>query len=116
MSDEPAAVSGRLVNRLIESDQFAFEFISKLAEIESWRKEIYRPIYHVHKWWAQRLGSIFRAIILASAHERSAPIMGLFYERVDLGGLVVFDHFMGSGTTVGEAAKLGCAAMGRDIN
>jgi len=42
--------------------------------------------------------------------------MTSFYERVDLGGLVVLDPFMGSGTTVGEAAKLGCAALGRDIN
>ncbi len=53
--------------RLIESDAFAFEFVSELAEMESWRKEVYRPIYHVHKWWAKRLGSIFRAILLGSA-------------------------------------------------
>ena len=41
--------------RLIESDDFPFEFLSHLAERESWRKEIHRPIYHVHKWWAKRL-------------------------------------------------------------
>ncbi|MGH9424739.1 MAG: adenine-specific DNA methylase, partial [Terriglobia bacterium] len=28
----------------------------------------------------------------------------------------IFDPFMGSGTTVGEAHKLGCIALGRDIN
>lgn len=33
---------------LIESDTFPFEFLSLLAERESWRKEIHRPIYHVH--------------------------------------------------------------------
>ncbi len=103
--------------RSIEADDFPFEFLSEVAEAESWRKEIYRPIYHVHKWWAQRLGSVFRAIILGSAPtESTTPLMKRFYERVDLDGLVVLDPFMGSGTTVGEAAKLGCAAVGRDIN
>ena len=36
---------------------FPFEAISRAAEVESWRKEVWRPIYHMHKWWAQRLGS-----------------------------------------------------------
>ena len=45
--------------RLIESDAFPFDFLSVIAERESWRKEIHRPIYHLHKWWAKRLGSIF---------------------------------------------------------
>ena len=36
---------------------FPFEAIDQIAERESYRKEIYRPIYHIHKWWAQRLGS-----------------------------------------------------------
>ena len=38
--------------RLIETDEFGFDFVSAIARRESWRKEIYRPIYHVHKWWA----------------------------------------------------------------
>lgn len=53
-------------NRLIEFDDFPFEFISQLAERESWRKEVHRPIYHIHKWWAKRLGSVFRGILLGS--------------------------------------------------
>jgi hypothetical protein len=43
----------------LEDDQFPFEAISDVAEVESWRKEINRPIYHIHKWWAQRLGTVF---------------------------------------------------------
>lgn len=116
MSDAPANVSERLANRLIESDLFAFEFISKLAEIESWRKEVYRPIYHVHKWWAKRLGSVFRAILLGSALPDSADLAYEFYRQHDFGRLTVFDPFMGSGTTVGEAHKLGFTSLGRDIN
>ncbi len=38
--------------------------ISRISEQESWRKEINRPIYHIHKWWATRLGSVFRGITL----------------------------------------------------
>jgi putative DNA methylase len=97
-------------------DGFPFEAISDIAEAESWRKEVYRPIYHVHKWWAQRLGSVFRAAIIASAVPQGSPVLEYFRRAVSLDGLVVFDPFMGSGTTVGEAHKLGCTAIGRDIN
>src|SRR6266404_5269083 len=102
--------------RLIESDSFPFEFISQLAEMESWRKEVYRPIYHIHKWWAKRLGSVFRGILLASALRDSENLVEAFYRRHDFAALTVFDPFMGSGTTIGEAHKLGFTALGRDIN
>ena len=96
---------------------FPFEYLSEVAEIESWRKELYRPIYHMHKWWARRLGSVFRAVILGAwVDDETSNIMDLLYEPVDLDGFVVFDPFMGSGVTVGEAHKLGCTAIGRDIN
>ena len=102
--------------RLIESDAFPFEFISQLAEMESWRKEVYRPIYHIHKWWAKRLGSVFRGILLGSALPDSENLVEAFYRQHDFAGLTVFDPFMGSGTTIGEAHKLGFTALGRDIN
>jgi len=103
-------------SRLIESDSFPFEFVSQLAEMESWRKEVYRPIYHIHKWWAKRLGSVFRGILLGSALPDSENLVEAFYRRHDFAGLTVFDPFMGSGTTIGEAHKLGFTALGRDIN
>lgn len=95
---------------------FPFEYLSEVAEIESWRKELYRPVYYLHKWWARRLGSVFRAVILGAFFDDKADIMSLLYEPLDLKGLVVFDPFMGSGTTIGEAHKLGCTLIGRDIN
>lgn len=101
--------------RAIEVD-FPFEQISLVAEAESWRKEIFRPIYHIHKWWAQRLGSVFRAILIGSLAPKGSNIAELMYQPVCFPGKVVFDPFMGSGTTVGEAVKLGCKAIGRDIN
>lgn len=101
--------------RAIE-DGFPFEYLSEIAEVESWRKEVYRPVYHIHKWWAQRLGSVFRAAILGATAPAGSAIMDLFWQPIRLPGVVVFDPFMGSGTTIGEAHKLGCTAIGRDIN
>ena len=101
---------------LIESDDFPFEFLSQLAERESWRKEIHRPIYHVHKWWAKRLGSVFRGILLGCELPESANLATEFYRSHTFADRTVFDPFMGSGTTVGEAHKLGFTALGRDIN
>src|SRR3954471_14356006 len=102
--------------RLIESDNFQFEFLSRLAERESWRKEVHRPVYHVHKWWAKRLGSVFRGILLGCALPTDADLEREFYEKHAFSDRVVFDPFMGSGTTVGEAHKLGYTSLGRDIN
>lgn len=99
----------------IERD-FPIVEVSQVAEQESWRKEINRPIYHIHKWWATRLGSVFRAITLAALSRPAADTWKGFYDRHRLAGKVVLDPFMGSGTTLGEAIKLGAKAIGCDIN
>jgi putative DNA methylase len=101
---------------LIELDAFPIEFLSQLAERESWRKEIHRPVHHLHKWWATRLGSVFRGILLGSVLPAEAKLENAFYQQHSFAGLVVFDPFMGSGITLGEAHKLGFATLGRDIN
>lgn len=99
----------------IETGFPTFE-ISAVAEQESWRKEINRPLYHIHKWWATRLGSVFRAIILGALKPPGTDVWSEFYSEHDLKNKVVFDPFMGSGTTLGEALKLGAKAVGSDIN
>lgn len=106
----------RSTARAIEDPAFPFEVLSDTAEAESWRKEIHRPIYHVHKWWARRLGTVFRAIVLAALAPKGSDVLQLFYQPTRFPGSVVFDPFMGSGTTIGEALKLGARAIGRDIN
>ncbi len=97
-------------------DTFPIGEVSCLARRESWRKEIYRPIYHIHKWWAQRLGSVFRAITLAALSKPGTDIWAEFYKQHNFKDKVVLDPFMGSGTTLGEAAKLGAKPIGVDIN
>lgn len=102
--------------KAIEDAGFPFEILSDTAEAESWRKEVHRPIYHVHKWWARRLGTVFRATVLAALAPSGSDVLSLFYQPVRFPGSVVMDPFMGSGTTLGEALKLGARAIGRDIN
>lgn len=100
----------------LEMPEFPFEQLSEIAELESWRKEVNRPIYHIHKWWAQRLGSVFRGILIAAMEGDPNRVMSSFFSKVQYPGAVVFDPFMGSGTTVGESVKLGMRSIGRDIN
>ena len=95
---------------------FPVEEISRLAEHESHRKEIFRPVYHIHKWWAKRLGSVFRGIVLGAVSDSDVDIWKGFYKKHDLRDKIVLDPFMGSGTTLGEAAKLGAKPIGCDIN
>lgn len=95
---------------------FPFEELNRVAALESWRKEIHRPLSHVHKWWATRLGSVFRAILLGSIIDEDEDTWKRFYQQNDFRKTVVLDPFMGSGTTVVEALKLGCRVIGSDIN
>jgi len=101
--------------KLIEKD-FPFSQISIVAERESWRKEVYRPVYYLHKWWARRLGSVFRAILIGACLDESENFWDHYYGKSIFNGTIVFDPFMGSGVTLGEAIKLGCRIVGRDIN
>jgi putative DNA methylase len=85
--------------------------VSRIAEYESWRKELHRPATYVHKWWARRLGAVFRQVLLNAAPWRPST-----RSAAPLDGLIVFDPFAGSGTTLVEACKLGARVVGRDIN
>lgn len=115
MISEDACVPADTLKKAIEIS-FPIAEVSQLAIRESYRKEIFRPIYHIHKWWATRLGSVFRAIILGSLSDSSTNIWEEFYEKHNFQNKVVLDPFMGSGTTLGEAVKLGAKAIGCDIN
>lgn len=110
-----AASDTRDTSKAIEHG-FPIVPISRLAERESWRKELGRPLYHIHKWWATRLGSVFRAIVLGAISDADTDVWTQFYEKHDFRDRVVLDPFMGSGTTLGEALKLGCSVVGCDIN
>ena len=82
-----------------DNKQFPVWEVSEIAERESWRKEVNRPIYHIHKWWAQRLGSVFRAVLLYLIEDSTENIWDSYYKVHDYNNITVLDPFMGSGTT-----------------
>ena len=90
--------------------------ISTIARSESWRKEVHRPASHTHKWWAQRLGSVFRAVIIGAYSETASETLDRINQGFDLRGVKILDSFAGSGTTLVEAQKLGAYCTGVDIN
>jgi putative DNA methylase len=90
--------------------------LSRIAEHESWRKEVHRPATSTHKWWAKRLGTVFRAILCSAVTPDGASAIEAYASAARLDGLTVFDPFAGSGTTLVEAAKLGASVIGWDIN
>src|SRR5713226_8668753 len=90
--------------------------LSHIGEHESWRKEVHRPATSTHKWWAKRLGSVFRGILCSAVTTDSASALEAYGSAARLDGLTVFDPFAGSGTTLIEAVKLGANVIGWDIN
>ena len=97
--------------------------INRLAEPE---RNSFKPIYQMHKWFARRASCVFRAILLGALKpaykEDGTPVdlMAEFYKDhskdPDTTGKVVLDPFMGGGTTVVEALRLGCKVVGIDLN
>ena len=116
MSEAAVQLTPTTGPRAIEDESFPFETLSKIAEKESWRKEINRPTTHIHKWWAQRLGTVFRAMVIGAFAPSGIDQLELFHKPVRVRDRIVFDPFMGSGTTLLETVKLGARGIGRDIN
>lgn len=94
---------------------FPASMLSQVGLKESWRKEIHRPATSTHKWWAKRLGTVFRGILLSAACS-PGDAEAAYGQSARLKGLTVFDPFAGSGTTAVEALKLGARVVSLDIN
>jgi len=93
---------------------FAIPFIADLAQHEKQIQQNYRPIIAVHKWFARRPGTLFRGLLLSEFSDR--PLREVFYKANDLSGRHVADPFMGGGTSILEANRVGCNVIGFDIN
>ena len=97
--------------------------INQLAVPE---RNSFKPIYQMHKWFARRASCVFRAILLGTLKPAFRPdgtptdIMAEFYKDhsndTDTKDKLILDPFMGGGTTVVEALRLGCRVIGIDLN
>ncbi len=93
---------------------FDIPFISALALREKQIQQNYRPIIAVHKWFARRPGTLFRGLILSEYSDR--PLKEAFFSANDFKGISIADPFMGGGTPLIEANRVGCDVLGYDIN
>lgn len=94
--------------------QFDISLIAGMALKEKQIQQNYRPIIAVHKWFARRPGTLFRGLILSEFTDR--PLVESFFEANDFPGRLVVDPFMGGGTPLLEANRVGCDVQGFDIN
>jgi adenine-specific DNA methylase len=95
-------------------DDFDIPFVAGMALREKQIQQNYRPVIAVHKWFARRPGTLFRALLLAEFG--TGPVRERFFQANNLRGLRIADPFMGGGTPLLEANRLGCDVVGFDIN
>ncbi len=88
-------------------------FANQLARLESFNKHLYRPNTYLHKWWARRCGTTFRAIL---KHLVPNPDQRDYYTPGGLEGQIILDPMLGGGTTLHEAIRLGANVIGADID
>jgi putative DNA methylase len=94
--------------------RFDISFVANLALREKQIQQNYRPVIAVHKWFARRPGTLFRALLLAEFSEGS--LQDTFYRANDHRRKRIADPFMGGGTPLLEANRIGCDVVGFDIN
>jgi putative DNA methylase len=80
----------------------------------------FKPIYQMHKSFAPRASCVFRAILLGALKPAGTNIIEEFYkdhtDDPDTKDKVVLDTFMGGGTTIVEAVRMGIRPIGIELN
>jgi len=115
----PVKAGGPILTKRSIEVEFPVSKINKIAEKEStgFGRRHYRPVYIMHKWWARRLGSIFRSILLYTLSDGDSGSLWKSYpSKVDFSDKVILDPMMGGGTTVVEALRFGCKVVAGDLN
>lgn len=92
--------------------------IAEIAGLALREGQSSNPIYRVHRWFARRLGSQFRAILtgLSLKPNEIDQFWETFLGCVPLDGAVVLDPFIGGGTSLIEAGRCGAKVIGFDID
>lgn len=111
-------------------DKLPLTEMDNLAEDEKGKRDAYRPVYSIHKWWAPRPGTTFRVLGLAALtddtvtskdilHKNSSGnYEGLYLQHQDdkFEGKSVLDPFAGGGTTPAEINRLGADVLAYELN
>jgi len=82
------------------------------------RKEASRkkPVFFVHKYFARRITSNYRAALLDYLYDDNSIIQHFYEPSIKKGtGITILDPFMGGGTVVFEALRFGCNVIGNDL-
>lgn len=94
--------------------RFDIPFVAELALREKQIQQNYRPVIAVHKWFARRPGTLFRSLLLSEFCD--SDLSSAFFKSQSLSHVTVADPFMGGGTPLLEANRVGAAVIGFDIN
>lgn len=95
-------------------NSFDVSFVAAMALREKQIQQNYRPVIAVHKWFARRPGTLFRSLLLSEFAQGS--LREQYFRTNSLKGIRIADPFMGGGTPLLEANRLGCDVIGYDIN
>ncbi len=112
---DPEKYKAKSGPRAIEA-RFPLAPLHELSKLESYNKHLYRPDAYLHKWWARRLGSVFRTVLPGTLYPATEDLWQRYYEGARFPDRIVLDPFMGGGTTVHEALRLGCKIIGVDYS
>lgn len=103
----------QLSRSMIVTGDLPIELLADLAMREGRRP---RPIYQTHKWFARRFGSAFRGLLVAAAIAPDDDFWNAYLGGANLEGLQVGDPFVGGGTAITEAQRLGAHCYASDVD
>ena len=104
-----------IIHKVMSIEQrFDIPLIAALALKEKQIQQNYRPIIAVHKWFARRPGTLFRGLLLSEFVDQRLD--ETYFAGHDFAGKLVADPFMGGGSPLIEANRIGCDVLGLDIN
>lgn len=91
-----------------------FDRIYAAARKEASRK---KPAFFIHKYFARRITCNFRMMLLGALLPYEKDIWDYLYDSFDgqKQDIVILDPFMGGGTTIFEALRLGAKTIGNDL-
>ena len=103
--------------RTLLEDNLQYRELSLLVQRD---RRLSDPVLSAHRWWARRPPAVFRGLLLSAALAADEPIAS-FWQKYssaapELRGWNVYDAFVGGGTTLVEAARLGAKPYGTDVD